>query len=415
MDFTALHRLLGLPPGPVTDEMIDEAVTQQLAETDDLDWKGELPPAKGLNQTEFPKDIAAMANRGGGIIVYGVDEAQKAATKRVDVGDADEGYLRALRSVAVTAISPPVFGLGISKLGTDVRAVAVVVPNSVDGPHLIYRNEFFGAPIRNDADTVWMKERQIETMYRARFDERRNAAEGLTNLYDQTATAGGIESRAWLFAVARPRTPATRTARMPREQAVGILRESFGLAPIYACTKGIHPLESVDTLNPRPGLRRWVAPNTETTDRSAWKESWVSVHDDGSATLAAAVGAERTGNDEMAPAYEVSSRRIEACVGDLMALVRAASNQLGTTEYEVRIGIEWSGAEPILIATIDNSNFRYTDGSIPLARYSPVVASIQADVDNQSFIRQIYELALDCVNQGGIQNLQLIRRPDEEG
>jgi hypothetical protein len=65
MDFTALHRLLGRPPGPLTDEMIDEAVSQGVAETDDLDWKSSLPPASGLPQTDFPKDIAAMANSMG--------------------------------------------------------------------------------------------------------------------------------------------------------------------------------------------------------------------------------------------------------------------------------------------------------------------------------------------------------------
>jgi len=74
----------------------------------------------------------------------------------------------------VTAISPPVFGLGVHRLGTEEHAVAVVVPASVDGPHLIYKNDFFGAPIRNDADTAWIKERQIDAMYRARFEERRH-------------------------------------------------------------------------------------------------------------------------------------------------------------------------------------------------------------------------------------------------
>jgi hypothetical protein len=41
------------------------------------------------------------------------------------------------------------------------------------------------SPIRNNADTVWMKERQIEAMYRARFDERRHAAEALDHLYGE--------------------------------------------------------------------------------------------------------------------------------------------------------------------------------------------------------------------------------------
>ena len=89
MSFTALHRVLGRGPGPLTDELLDSAVAAGATESDDLDWKSELPPQKGLPQTDFPKDVAAMANSGGGVIVFGVHESQKAATGRTDVGDFD--------------------------------------------------------------------------------------------------------------------------------------------------------------------------------------------------------------------------------------------------------------------------------------------------------------------------------------
>jgi predicted HTH transcriptional regulator len=158
--FTALHRATGAAPGPLTDELLDAAVAAGVAESNDLDWKAELPPAKGLPQTDFPKDVAAMANSGGGVIVFGVRESQKAATGRVDAGDCDEAYERSLSSAAFTAITPPVFGLNVHRLG-DVgnRAVVVEVSASAYGPHLIYKNDYFGAPARNDSDTVWMKVR----------------------------------------------------------------------------------------------------------------------------------------------------------------------------------------------------------------------------------------------------------------
>ena len=62
MNFTPLHRALGLPPSPLTDEILTDAVTAGVTERDDLDWKSELPPIKHLAQTDVPKDIAAMAN-----------------------------------------------------------------------------------------------------------------------------------------------------------------------------------------------------------------------------------------------------------------------------------------------------------------------------------------------------------------
>jgi Putative DNA-binding domain len=143
MIFTALHRAVGAAPGPLTDELLDAAVAAGVAETDDLDWKSEMPPARGLPQTDFPKDVAAMANSGGGVVIYGVRECQKAAIERVDVGEFDEAYERSMRSAAITAITPPVFGLSMHRLGdAGKRALVVEIPASVDGPHLIYKNEY---------------------------------------------------------------------------------------------------------------------------------------------------------------------------------------------------------------------------------------------------------------------------------
>ncbi|WP_010540504.1 helix-turn-helix domain-containing protein [Dietzia alimentaria] len=249
MTFTALHRAVGTAPGPLADAILDAAVAAGVAETNDLDWKSELPPAKGLPQTDFPKDVAAMANSGGGVIVYGVRETQKAATERVDVGELDEAYERSLRSAAITAISPPVFGLNVHRIGVEGnRAVVVEIPASVDGPHLIYKNDYFAAPVRNDSDTVWMKERQIEAMYRARFEERRHATEALDALSDEAAAGRDSDKRAWLIAVAHPRIPRFHD-RLTRDEARGVLTKTVGLALTYAGRGGVHPLENVDRVN----------------------------------------------------------------------------------------------------------------------------------------------------------------------
>ncbi|MFC9362892.1 helix-turn-helix domain-containing protein [Rhodococcus sp. NPDC057014] len=415
MDFTALHRLLGREPGPIIDAMIDAAVDNGLKETDDLDWKSELPPAKGLPQTDYPKDIAAMANSGGGTIVYGIEESQKAAVKRLGAGELDEAHERALRSAAITAISPPIFGLGIHVLGEPGnRAVAIVVPASVDGPHLIYRNEYFGAPIRNDADTVWMKERQIEAMYRARFDERRHEAEALVNLYQDAVTGRDINERAWLIAVAHPRLSASQTIRPNRDQAREIFEAAGSHALVYAGRGGIHPLESVDLLNPRPGLRRWIAANTATTERSRWKEAWVSVHHDGAVSLAAAVGGHPAAADRYNSGDLIDSLTIECAVADLMGMIRAVSEHRGTNEYEVRIGIEWTGGTPLVIQSADRFGHPFADNSIPLARYNPVLTTVRADADSLNFFQQVHDLAEDCINQGGLTVVRMIHPPSSE-
>ncbi|MCV7152406.1 AlbA family DNA-binding domain-containing protein [Mycolicibacterium pyrenivorans] len=411
MSFTALHRSLGLPPGPLTDEILDAAITAGVVETDDLDWKSELPPVKGLPQTDFPKDIASMANSGGGMILYGVREDQKAATGRQDTGDLIEVHERALHSAAITAITPPVFGLEIHQLGTNPRAVAVIVPASVDGPHLIYRGEYFGAPIRNKADTVWMKERQIEAMYRARFDERRRATGELDALYTEAAAGRDSANRAWLIAVAHPRIPGA-LVRPTLEQAQAIFKQAETITLSYSNRNAMHPLENINRLNPRPGLRRWVAPNNATDAGALWREAWASVHHDGSVTLAAAVGGHRSGSDSNFEGWEVESRAIEAAVADFTAVIRATAATLNHGEYDTSVGVDWAGEKPLCVLTVDGMGFTYNGVSTPLSTYTPVRSIINATSSDADFHQQVYELAQDCVNQGGVTNLHVVAVPE---
>ena len=132
-------------------------------------------------------------------------------------------------------------------------------PPSVDVPHLIYKNEYFGAPVRNDADTVWMKEHQVEAMYRARFDERRRSTDTLDRLYSESAAIRPSDSPAWLVAVAHPRLPYAFTNRPDQATARLAFEEAGKNALVYVGRGSLHPLENVDRSNPRPGLRRWTA------------------------------------------------------------------------------------------------------------------------------------------------------------
>ena len=92
---------------------------------------------------------------------------------------------------------------------------------------------------RNNADTVWMKERQIEAMYRDRFDERRHAAEALDRLSTELVAGRDTAERAWLFAVGRPRVRPTTTTRWDRDEARRIFEDAAKLSLAYAQRQGI--------------------------------------------------------------------------------------------------------------------------------------------------------------------------------
>lgn len=394
--------------------MLDEAIAAGIEESNQLDWKAELPPERALSSSDVIKDIAAFANSGGGLLVFGVVEIQAKATARVDVGEVTESYERTLRRVAVSGIQPPVFGLDVIRLGEEgCRALAVLVPPSVETPHLIYRGDYFGAPIRNHADTEWMRERQLEALYRVRFQERRNADHALLELYDELAAGRDTSERAWLIAVAQPRIPVVGR-QLDLEKVRAVVRDTEPRALGWVRRDaGVHPLEAVDRLNPRRGLRRWVLVNDANGNRSWW-ESWMAVHDSGAVSLTHAIGGHRIAGPEMEtlPGNRIRSRHIECSVADFMALLREATTALGVTnEYDLVFGIEWTGGDPLVIETTDGQGFRFDSTSIPLARYTKIRSEVRLDVDDEGFLDQVYVLAQDAVNQGGVQNVQAMRPP----
>ncbi len=369
MLFTSLHRELGMSHGPLKNEMIDAAVHAQIPEMNDLDWKKSFPAANDLTKSDVPKDIAAMANSGGGVIVYGVDEDQKRASCRIDVGEVAETYERSFRGVAVNGIHPPVLNLGFHRLGDDCpRALAIVVPPSVEVPHLIYRNDYFGAPIRNDADTVWMREPQLERLYRARLDGRRAAEERLEREHEQARREReqGLEKvrlrrqqalkqahlqlekdfkearlqrvtdeRVWMIGVARPIASPPISAPLKNEDARRIIGDAAALGSSIAGSPKYHPLNSVSEY-PDPGLRRWVA---DPSSRETWREAWVEAHFDRSVRLAMVIGG-MPYQRGYAPETTISSRRFEWFVADLLALVIKAAEFCARPDYEIRLGLE---------------------------------------------------------------------------
>lgn len=290
--------------------------------------------------------------------------------------------------------------------GDGALAVVVEVPASVDGPHLIYRNDYFGAPVRNDADTVWMKEREVANAYRARFDEQRHAREALTNLYAQVSAGRTTVPHAWLYAVASPRV-LNVTSGMDRDDARDVFESAFTLARGWTNGIGARPLTAVERYNPRPGLRSWVAPN-RSPGMQAWNEAWASVYRSGAAGLACAVGGHRRSVDGYFEPTQVESTAIENAVADLLALVRVLAQRGSGSEYDVMVGIEWAGTGPLEILTRDSFGHTYDGVSTPVHRYVPVEVTIDAGADEDAFRGKVRGLALDCINQGGVSYLHAI-------
>lgn len=98
--WSRIHAELGLSPTPLTHALVVRAVESGVAEADDLDWKQALPPEVEKKRRDVAKDVAAMANTRGGLIVYGVREENERAVE-----------LRAQRDS--TSSSSGVLGVGV--------------------------------------------------------------------------------------------------------------------------------------------------------------------------------------------------------------------------------------------------------------------------------------------------------------
>lgn len=57
----------------------------------------------------------------------------------------------------------------------------------------------------NHADTEWMRERQLESLYRQRLDARRHSDRAIQDLYDELVAGRDAHERAWMAIVAYPR------------------------------------------------------------------------------------------------------------------------------------------------------------------------------------------------------------------
>lgn len=363
--------------------------------------------------------MAAFANSGGGVIVFGIEETQRKATGRLDIGDVSESYERTLRRVAVSGIQPPVFNLDVVRVGDEgQRALVVVIPASVEVPHLIYKKDYFGAPIRNHADTEWMRERQLEALYRQRLDERRNSDRAVDDLFAEVADGRSDPARAWLVAVAYPRMPLVGRS-LDSSQMRTLVQGTVTTSLNWAARGGVRPLEVVDRDNPRRGLRRWTV-SSRYDFPADWRTGRMSVHDNGAVSVLMSAGGHRDATGEgWYPGGRVRSSLIEGSISDWLGMLWETAKATGiASEYDAVLGIVYDGApgearDPIFIETTDWSGHPFDGTSVPLARFTPVRTSLRLDVDKETYVEQVYEVACDALNQGGVQNVKLIPGPEE--
>lgn len=435
--FTPIHRALGLEPGNLTMNDINQVIAGKVEETSDLDWKKKFYSIQNnAVMEEVAKDIAAMANSGGGWIVFGIKEdGENNAASSVNPIQWSADNERQIRNIAYSKIGPPVVGIEFSKIPCgenpdDGYVVLMHIPDSVDAPHFARKgDDAFRAPWRNGPHTEFMTERDIERGFRERFQRGVEQEKTLQGYFEQAAEALNPEQGVFLAIAAVPVTPIISADSITSGTASNYTRPwaySYFMASHHGEHSEEHQVPTSHTFMSTShtfiwntgeyvkGMRQWVLRSYALVPEDAKYRKYL--HDDG--TL---LGAYQLGGVYNKPSasnqYPVGkpnhcrSKDIESSLIDFFSLLRDhAQERRVSGGFRIRVGLVGDANSPILVRTFDGFMQVLTDESYsePIKRFQPVSTFIDPLAPIEDILPQLRTLALDIVNQGGIQNLQII-------
>ncbi len=397
-----------------------------MAETDDLEWKRALPQGPDKKLEEFAKDIAAMANTGGGLIVYGVSEdADERADELLGVVNG-KSERQTLHGYAARWVRPLIGDLVIDSLD-DGRGgpglIVVFVPASPEAPHVVvYENQRMAVPYRSGPHTNWMSEHELERAYRDRFARRINDRAALVALIDGLKPEIDQDKGVWLVLVARPvLSPPPRTSKPDRQSATKTILDAKALAGMFlgdtSWFRKLLGLSDAVVANPRTGLRRWRFRSHRVDDNLHGSAMWpvVELHHDGGVALAVELTSTvrvsklyDAKKAETAEVYWVPVRFMDLLVGAGIALASTHNRALGVSgtimaRAELLTSGSVSGRHLIAIEQVhpDSSSFERVGGSVPVRVPAAVEAEFAADSDATALHDAARQLAEDLNHQFG--------------
>ena len=414
--FTPIHRALGLEPGNLTLELIEKAIEAGLEETADFDMKRVVPDLKAdKSKQEVAKDIAAMANSGGGWIIYGVGEGATGIAGSIHPCEWEAKEEQQMLTIAYTKIDPPVIGLDFNKISCgenpdEKYLVLMHIPDSADAPHFppAEKNNF-SAPRRNGPHTNPMTYRDIERGFRERFQRSAEQEKTLQDYFEQATETLNPEEGVFLAIAAVPVTPKISAAPVSEETMYQYANQMLNPGFLHNFERTMHEIGFPPNPEVKKGYRRWLV-RTNVNSKVQYRKYFC---DDGSMLVSYQLGHIKRGNKlfhDESKKNHCLSKHIEFVIADFMSLLRSYSQGhkvYGT--YRIRAGLVGSSDSPITIRTMSNFNEVLEESySEPIKRFQPVSTFVDPLAPIEDILPPLRALALDIVNQGGIQNLQII-------
>jgi hypothetical protein len=167
---TRLRDVFGAPLAEVSHEHIEGLVSSGAREAADLDFKASLY-GKGEQATrELCKDIAAMRNDRGGVILLGVADEDGIAVDCPEVPLSDDEERRMRQIVAAGTTPHAAFDIEPVPGKTSGKGFYLLIAQpSPFRPHAVVVDKGFRYPRRDGSTTRYLSEIEIADMYRSRF------------------------------------------------------------------------------------------------------------------------------------------------------------------------------------------------------------------------------------------------------
>ncbi|GJO17862.1 hypothetical protein NJB1507_08350 [Mycobacterium marinum] len=184
--FPRLTRLFGCRVDELDETAIRKAIAARVRENDELDFKREHHD----DPDELAKDVAALANNIGGVLVLGVadDRGQASYANPVEISDRINRHINA---VIGSRVQPFISGIRIHTISSERRGfgfLLVIVPQSSEAPHAIINPEApvtLRYPVRDGSATRWLGEHELSRRYADRFQARAGAAARLDQVHSE--------------------------------------------------------------------------------------------------------------------------------------------------------------------------------------------------------------------------------------
>ncbi|MDQ3569831.1 MAG: ATP-binding protein [Actinomycetota bacterium] len=378
----------------ITEAAVQRVVGDQTPESEVLDFKQALwaksprPRPPWTEEQEFAKDVGALANHRGGVLLVGVTEVGGVAKSAAPfaIATSAEAEERRLRQALVNTLAP----LATTEFiwiptATGAWFCAVVVPRSPRAPHAVVIEGGTGLryPVRHGADTAWLSEAEVAERYRRRILAQTDDVERVHRVVSHGREALRHVSGVWLFATAIPELPVEGALdQRTVETFEDWHRSSLQVSPLDrslpAYGRGI----------PAPGKVTFTGSlRTVDEDETEVRDAYVELHVDGSALAASPVGF-NTSEESNRDVGELTLVDDGVLVIDLV--LRWCAHRVGAwgtaTIVVGLVDCDGEDAEPIRLVFAEGGPVRRRRGTRALS--DPLMATTVADLAAVSSLQQ---------------------------